>query len=122
MPALNRRIRSMTDSKSTSPDSAEKRDTKVPGAADRSGGMGGADQRLRRHAAGVEAVAPHQIALDQRDSRSQAGCTDRGDEPSGARPNHNQVIAAFGLGVRPVLRMHVADQQPVVAGPTAALP
>ncbi len=47
------------------------------------GGARGADQGLRRHAADVEAVAAHQVALDQRDAGAEPGRAGRGHQ---ARP------------------------------------
>lgn len=61
------------------------------GAADRVGRMGGCDQRLRGHAAAVQAIAAHFAPLDEHDPRAHLGGA-RGDgEPSGARPDDAQV-------------------------------
>ncbi len=54
-------------------------------------GMGGGEQRLARHAAEVEAVAAHAVALDQGDAQAELR-GDRGDRQAGrAGADHRQV-------------------------------
>src|SRR5262249_24512199 len=58
------------------------------GVANLGGGPGGSDQRLGRYAADIEAVAPQEFALDQRDPGAQPGGTGGRDQPGGARTDH----------------------------------
>ena len=59
--------------------------------------LGGADQCLRRNAAGVQAVAPHPVALDERDLRLDRRGDVRADQPRAAAADHHHVaIEACG--------------------------
>ena len=80
-------------------------------------GAGRPDQALRRHAADVEAIAAHQPALDERHARAEPGRARRRDQPRGARPDHDQVVAARGLGIRPVFRVDIGHERLVVGVP-----
>ena len=51
-----------------------------------------ADQRLRRHAAGVQAVAAHAVLLDQRHLRLHCGTDVGGDQTGTAAADHQQVV------------------------------
>jgi hypothetical protein len=73
-----------------------------------------ADDGLRGDAADVQAVAPHQVALDQGDPGAEAGGDQRRDQASGPRADHDQVIAALGHGVLPVRRVDIGNQGGVV--------
>ena len=66
--------------------------------------LGRADQRLRGHAAGVEAVTAHRALLDQRHLGADGGADVGGDEPAGARADDDHVaIEALRSDVTPVL-------------------
>ena len=75
------------------------------------------DQALRRHAADIEAIAAHQPALDERHARAESGRARRRDQPRGPGPDHDQVVAGRGLGIRPVIRVHIGHERPVVGIP-----
>ncbi len=114
MSARSWRIRSMARPKSPSP--------LTGGAPNRSRagarvvpGAGGADHRLRRHAAVVEAVAAQQPALDQRHPGAQPGGAGGAHQPGGAGADHHQVVALGRLRVDPGRRVDVVDQPLVVA-------
>src|SRR5262249_32563836 len=74
----------------------------------------GAQYALRRHAAEVEAVAAHEIPLDEGDARAEPGRARGGHEPGGAGADDDEVVAAGGPGVRPPGRMDVLDQPAIV--------
>jgi hypothetical protein len=79
-----------------------------------SGHAGGADQGLRRHAPDVQAIAAHQVALDDRDTRAQTCGTGGRHQARGSRAEHDQVIARCGYRVLPGLGVHIRDQRAVV--------
>ena len=54
-------------------------DAEIGGAARQVGGIGAGDQRLGRDAAGVDAGAAEELALDERDGHA------RGGQPAGQR-------------------------------------
>src|SRR5205085_2540053 len=60
------------------------------------------DERLRRHAAGPEAVAAERRAVDQRDAAPQARAAGGGDEAGGAAADDDHIVAVSGqrLAVR----------------------
>ena len=62
--------------------------------------------RLRGHAAGVQAVAAQPVALDKCHARAKPGRTDRADEASRAAPNHDEVVGTLWLRVPPVRGVH----------------
>ena len=74
----------------------------------------GPDHRLRGHAADVEAVAAHEMALHERDLGAEARGHQRRDQARGAGADHDEVVAAVGGRVLPVRRMHVRDERGVV--------
>ena len=76
--------------------------------------------RLRGHAAGVQAVAAEPVALDERHARAKAGRTDGADEAGRAAPDHDEVVGALRLRVPPVRRAHETIQG--VIGVIAGLP
>jgi hypothetical protein len=82
--------------------------------ADLGNGPGAAEQGLGRHAAVVEAVAAHQVFLDQGHLRAQAGRPGGADQPGRPRPDHHEVVAAGRSRVDPVRRVDVGHQLPVV--------
>ena len=72
-------------------------DVRVPEAVFlRTGGVGqhpgGAQQRLARHAARIQTVAAHAVALDQRHFGLDGGRDQRGDEAARSGPDHDQVV------------------------------
>ena len=71
----------------------------------------GADQRLRRHAAEVQAVAAHLVLLDQRHLGLDRGADIGRHEPRGAGPDHDQV--AIELRRLPPPRVHLTRLQPL---------
>ena len=77
-------------------------------------GPGGPDNRLRRHAAVVEAVPAHHSTLDQSDPGAQTGGSGGRDQPRGAPADHHQVIALGRLRIAPLGRMHMAEESTVV--------
>ena len=73
--------------------------------------LGRADQRLRRHAAGVQTLATHLVLLDERHLRLDRRCDVGGHEPRRARTDHHQV-AVEACRLRP-LRVDLARLDPV---------
>ena len=61
--------------------------------------LGGAQQRLGRDTAPVEADAAHMLAFDNRDIQAKLRCADRGHIAARPRPNYDQ-IKGFGCHVR----------------------
>ena len=64
---------------------------KRAGAARLGRGVGGGEQRLRGHAAVVQAVAAHPAALDQRDLQPEPGGDGGHREPGRAGADHHHV-------------------------------
>jgi hypothetical protein len=65
----------------------------------------GTQQRLRRHAGVVRALAADKVALDERDPLAASlGQATRGDLPGGARAYHNYVELAFDVFLQPACR------------------
>ncbi len=63
------------------------------------GNLGALDQRLGRHAAGVEAIAPHLVRFDQRDLGLHRRRDQCGHQPGRSRPDHHQIaVEGFGPG------------------------
>jgi hypothetical protein len=54
-------------------------------------GVCGSNERLRGHAAGVEAVSAHSIPLDEHDTRAHLCCAGRYGQPARACPDHTQI-------------------------------
>ena len=77
----------------------------------------GADQGLRGHAADVEAVAAHEIPLDQGHARAQPGRPGGGHEPGRAGADDDEVVTPRRRGVGPGERMDVGDERLVVLVP-----
>jgi len=67
-------------------------------------------QRLRRHAAVVQAIAPHQFAFNQRDLRAQGGSTRCGDESYGPCTDDDHVVSRRGLRIGPIAGMQIRTQ------------
>jgi hypothetical protein len=84
------------------------------GGANVEHGTAGADHGLRRHAADVEAVAAHQVTLDEGDLGPHPGGPGGTDQTGGPGTDDDQVVPALRLGVDPVGRVDVGDQLPVV--------
>ena len=78
------------------------------------GGARRGDDRLRRHAADVQAVAAEDVALDERHARAEPGGARRRDEAGGARADDDEVVPAGGRGVSPGRRPDLGDERPVV--------
>jgi len=66
--------------------------------------------RLRRHAACVQAVTPEPIALDQCHPRAKSGRADGVDEAGCAAPDHDEVVRALRRRVPPARRAHETIQ------------
>ena len=66
-------------------------DPELPGASDVGEELRRADEALRGHAAGVEAVSPHLVALDEGDLRPDRRSDEGAHEPRGARADHHQI-------------------------------
>ncbi len=78
-------------------------------------GASGGDHPFRWHAADVEAVAAHEVPLDQRHPGAQSGGSGGGDQARGARTDDDQMVAGSRWrGVAPVGRVNVGDQAGVV--------
>ena len=61
--------------------------------------------RLRGHAAGVQAVAAKAAAFDERDARPEGRRADRADEAGRAAADHDEVVSPLRPRVPPVGRM-----------------
>ena len=68
---------------------------------------GSADERFRRHAADIQAVAAEQLALDERDLGAQRRRGVRRDQSRRAAADDHQVVARRGLRIAPVARADV---------------
>ena len=77
------------------------------------GGAGGAQQRLGRHAAGDEAVAAEQVALDQGDAGAESGRPGGRDQSGRPAADDQQVVARRRFGVDPVGRVDGVQQHPI---------
>jgi hypothetical protein len=86
------------------------RDAQRAGCFQLLGRLGRADQRLARHAAEVEAVAAHLVALDQRHLGFHRRGDVGGDKSAGPRTDDDEV-AIEGLRLRP-LRIDFAALNP----------
>ena len=75
---------------------------------------GGADDPLRRHAAGNETVPTDHVPLDQRDPPPDGSAASGGGQPGGAGADDHEVVAARRRWVRPSRRVRMLCQQPVV--------
>ena len=65
--------------------------TEAIGHADRLGVPRGSDQRFRRHAPMVEAIAAHQTPLDQDDGNAEGGGTCRHGKPGSTATDHADI-------------------------------
>ncbi len=73
----------------------------------RSGGARGANDGLGRYAVDVEAIAAHELFLDERDLCAKASRAHRADQACCAATNDDEVIARRGGWIFPVCRMDV---------------
>ena len=73
-----------------------------------------ADHGLRRHAADVQAVAAHQVPLDERDPGARLAAPATLTRPGGSGADHDEVVAARGRRVHPVGGVDVRDERFVV--------
>ncbi|MEL6905622.1 MAG: hypothetical protein AAFP22_09460 [Planctomycetota bacterium] len=85
-------------------------DSEAPGAARVVGGTGRADQRLRGHAAGDEAVAAEQVLLDERHPRADPRCASGGDQACGPAAEDDEVVAVLWGRVLPIGRVDLAGE------------
>ena len=72
------------------------------------------DQGFRRHATAVEAVAPHELALDEGDLCPESSGTGRGNESGGSGADDDQVVAVCGNRVLPARWVDIAEKFLVV--------
>jgi len=72
--------------------------------------MRAANHRLRGHTADVQAIAAHQVTLDEGDLGAQTRGDEGRDQPACARSEHDEVVAAIRDGVGPISRVDVADE------------
>ena len=77
-------------------------------------GARGAKQRLRRHAAGVQAVAAESLAFDERHAGPKSSGTNCRNETGGAAPNRYEVINRGGMRVAPTFGTYVREKLSVV--------
>ena len=85
--------------------------------AHRSHGPGRADDGLGRHAPYVQAIAAHEMFLDERDLCAESGRARGADQSCRAAADHDQVVAWRGQGVLPVRRMDVRNELLIVRVP-----
>ena len=107
------RMRSMTFPKSTSVPGGTFTPNS-PGIAHGGCGAGGADDGFRGDTTDIEAIAAHEVALDQRDLRAETGCRCGGNESGGACTDDDEVVFAGGRGIDPIGGMDVGDELLVV--------
>src|SRR5207244_13518512 len=69
---------------------------------------------FRRHAADVEAIASHQVFLDQGHFSATRRRDHRRDQAGRAGPDHHDVVRAGRIRVHPVRWAHIADQLLIV--------
>src|SRR5262249_33906728 len=69
---------------------------------------------LRRHAPDVQAVAAHQVPLDQRDLRTEPRGPGGTHQPRRPRPEHDELVAVCRCRVHPLRRLHVRPELLVV--------
>jgi hypothetical protein len=77
-------------------------------------GARGAKQRLRWHAAGVQAVAAQSLALDERHAGPKSGGNSCRNETGSAAPNRDKVINGGGTGIAPTFGTYVREEVRVV--------
>lgn len=80
-------------------------------------GMGlppGMQEALGGHAPDVQAIASHEMPLDDGNPGPQPGCAHRRDQARCSGPDDHQIIAPRGRGIHPVRRMHIIDERAVV--------
>ena len=75
------------------------------------------DDGLGRHAADVEAIAAHEMFLDERDLRTESHRTDGGNQSCCAAADDDKIVARRGRGIFPVRRMDVGDKFLIVRVP-----
>ena len=73
-----------------------------------------ANDAFRRHAADVQAIAAHEIALDERDLRAQTGGARGAHQTRGAAADDDQIVFSRRRRIDPARRMTVFDQLLVV--------
>ena len=73
-----------------------------------------AKERLRRHAAGVQAVAAQPLALDERHAGPKSGGANCRNETGGAAANRDEVINRRGAGITPTVGTYVREKVRVV--------
>ena len=74
----------------------------------------GAKERLRRHAAGVEAVPAQPLAFDERHTGAKSGGTNCRNETGGAAPNRYEVVNRGGMRIAPTFGTYVREKLSVV--------
>ena len=84
-------------------------------ARNRGGSVRRRQQRLRRHAAGVQAIAAEAISLDQGDGGAEAGRAGSRDQARGASADHHEIVAGQGRWGCPARRPDVGEQR-LIAG------
>ena len=73
------------------------------------------DQRLRRHAADIQAVAADQVTLDQRNPGPEGRRTPRRHQTRRPGTNDHEVVAARRFGIAPAARPDTEQKVGVVA-------
>ena len=68
------------------------------------------DDRLRGHAADVEAIPPQRVALDERDLGPQAGGDGCGDQAGRPGADHDEVVPRGGFWVAPIRGKDVGQE------------
>jgi hypothetical protein len=77
-------------------------------------GARGAKERLRRHTAGVQAVAAQPLAFDERHAGPKSSGTNCRNETGGAAPNRYEVINCGGMRIAPTFGTYVRQKLCVV--------
>jgi hypothetical protein len=75
---------------------------------------GRGNERLTRHTAKIQAIAAHQIALDQRNAPAESGCSCSGNQASGTGPYYHHVVNAFTLFHPDMLRSFEPCIHPII--------
>jgi hypothetical protein len=87
--------------------------TEARGAANFVNHAGRTEQRFGRDAASIQAIAPQQAALDQRNAGTKAGCADRADQTSRAAANDDEIVDAVWLRSDPALWVNRVGESPI---------
>ena len=77
-------------------------------------GARGAKERLRWHAAGVQAIPAEPLAFDERHAGPKSGGTNCRNETRGAAPNRYEVVNRGGLRIAPTFGTYVREKLSVV--------